>query len=52
MRHVFVFGLGMDVYRKLKRLKETAFEDVLTLKEVIDSVKVRPYSQSLPMLND
>ena len=52
MRQVFGFGLRVDVYRKLKSLKETAFEDLLTLKEVIDSVKVRHYSQGIPMLSN
>ena len=33
-------GLEMDVYRKLKRLKETVFEVFPTFKRVIDNVKV------------
>ena len=33
-------GLEKEVHRKSKRLKETAFENLPTLKRVIDNVKV------------
>ena len=48
----FCVWVGGGRVSKVKEFERNSVRNLLTLKEVIDNVKVRHYSQGIPMLNN